>query len=154
MKTGCHKEYTKQKGNRSDILTDRNTKKVFLFSNRKHTINPKMALNHTSVYFNKSKTRGRSPYDITEDDIPDENVDKRSLCRVRSKILQRESITGNLMSYVPSSGYATNIADRKGSIQFKQNMKYNSVTNSSLNPLYKSNKVIDQLKSSQISPVK
>ena len=70
-------------------------KRIVHFSNREGQRFPKMALNHAAVYLDnrcgivEEKTS-------TYDDIPDENIDERSLSRVRESLISRGSITGKL----------------------------------------------------------
>ena len=61
---------------------------------------PKTALNHTSVFLNK--TGKFENLMESYDEVPDENVDETSLSRVSDKIVSRGSITNRLNNKVDS----------------------------------------------------
>ena len=77
-------------------------KKIVHFSNREWQRFPKMALNHASVYLDNKFGVVEDKLQ-TSDEIPDENVDERSLSRVRESLISRGSIT-NKLSQITSTG--------------------------------------------------
>lgn len=63
------------------------------FNNYKMKSYPKTALNHTSVFLNRT---GNFEDILLLDEVADENVDESSLSRVSDKIVERGSITNKL----------------------------------------------------------
>jgi hypothetical protein len=77
-------------------------KRIVHFSNREGQRFPKMALNHAAVYLD-NRFGTLEEKNSNNDDIPDENVDERSLSRVRESLISRGSITGKLSQIVSTN---------------------------------------------------
>ena len=77
-------------------------KKIVHFSNREGQRFPKMALNHAAVYLD-NKFGIKEDKNVGNDEIPDENIDERSLSKVRDSLISRGSIT-NKLSQITSTG--------------------------------------------------
>lgn len=73
-----------------------------MFSNHTNLGNPKMALNHTSVFLKKNNFQ---LLENSDDDVPDEEVDANSLSRIKNTVLSRESITSNLKKFSTKGNY-------------------------------------------------
>jgi len=99
----------------------RNNKKIHYFNNNGENYQPKAALNHTSVFLNKS---GKFEDLLLYDEVPDENVDESSLSRVSDKIVGRGSITNKLNKFFDSPFQSSNKNDKN--IQIKSFYKTNA----------------------------
>lgn len=81
-------------------------KMILHFNNRGTQETPKTALNHASVFLNKNRNFEN------QDDVPDEDVDEKSLSRVSDTIISRGSVTNNLNRSMESP-FASKLGKRK-----------------------------------------
>jgi hypothetical protein len=79
----------------SNKTSNYSSKKVVHFSNRDEKVYPKMALKHSSVFLDNNK-RVLKNFDPNDEDVPDENLDGRSISRVSDSMISRGSITNRL----------------------------------------------------------
>jgi hypothetical protein len=83
-------------------------KMILHFNNRGTQETPRTALNHASVFLNKN----RNVQNQNQDDVPDEDVDEKSLSRVSDTIISRGSVTNNLNKSMQSP-FASKLGGRK-----------------------------------------
>lgn len=83
--------------NRANIhlKLDKKDNKISIFENKKKL----NGATHTSVYLSKVDLNEDNQFEA-DDQIPDENIDERSLSRVSSTILSRDSITSNIKLFM------------------------------------------------------
>lgn len=81
---------------------------ILHFNNRGTQETPRTALNHASVFLNKN----RNVQNQNQDDVPDEDVDEKSLSRVSDTIISRGSVTNNLNKSMQSP-FASKLGGRK-----------------------------------------